>query len=416
MVWAIEYFKYYLCGKNFTELTDHRALLSVLKSHRSNKSYNSRLTRWIDRLSPFNFNIEDIPDTRMGLVDYISRQPNQKGKSITQYDKEFMVASISRIRDAITTLLSLKKNSIPKEHHTSKRQLKVNKTRVHSSKIAKSSAHTPNASNNSLTTLAKASNYNPQFISIFNCHANRLLKINTVTALQIQSQNSKLNLATNPSNNVNHITMSANESAQINPSTSPQTPRVTFRAQSTPNTNTSASINNTQASSSPEHRDIELSREKIFENNLNQLFTKSFLAVLTSKDAVLKEITDCVMQDDEARCKEVSQYIHSFWKDLHVKSGCLFVDERVAIPNSIKDTVLESIHMTHPGSWGMISLSQYAWWPYMHREILAKTSGCVLCTDIGKNLKPIIPKSKWHPHKLCQEPNEEFQIDFGGQN
>ena len=88
LVWAIEYFKYYLFGKNFTVLTDHRALLSVLKSHRSNKSYNSRLTRWIDRLLPFNFNIEHIPGTRMGLVDYISRQPNQKAKSITQYDEE----------------------------------------------------------------------------------------------------------------------------------------------------------------------------------------------------------------------------------------------------------------------------------------------------------------------------------------
>ena len=48
------------------------------------------------------------------------------------------------------------------------------------------------------------------------------------------------------------------------------------------------------------------------------------------------------------------------------------------------------------------------------REILAKASDCVPCTDIGKNLKPIIPKSKWYPHKACQEPNEEIQIDFGG--
>ena len=70
--------------------------------------------------------------------------------------------------------------------------------------------------------------------------------------------------------------------------------------------------------------------------------------------------------------------------------------------------------MTHPGSWGMISLSQYALWPYMHKEILAKTSDCVPCTDIGKNLKSIIPKSKWHLHRACQEPNEEIQIDFKG--
>ena len=95
VVWAIEYFKHYLFGKNFTVLTDHRALLSVLKSHCPNKSYNGRLTRWIDRLLPLDFNIEHIPRTRMGLVDYISRQPNQKAESITQYDEEFMVTTIS---------------------------------------------------------------------------------------------------------------------------------------------------------------------------------------------------------------------------------------------------------------------------------------------------------------------------------
>ena len=171
-------------------MTDHRALLSVLKSHRSNKSYNSRLTRWIDRFLTFDFNIDHVPGTRMGLVDYISRQPNQKAKNITQYDEEFMVATISRIRDAITTLFS-HSNKIPfqKQHHTSKCQLQVNKTRVHSCKVAKRSAHTPNASNNSLTTIAKVNNHNPKFISIYNCHANHFLKINTAPTPRIQSQN-----------------------------------------------------------------------------------------------------------------------------------------------------------------------------------------------------------------------------------
>ena len=106
--------------------------------------------------------------------------------------------------------------------------------------------------------------------------------------------------------------MSANESPRTHPPTSPQTPRVTIQTHSTPNMNTCSSFNNTQTSSSPETRDIELPLEEIFENNLNQLFTESFLAVLKGKDAVLKEIRDCVTQDDEARCKENSQYIHSF--------------------------------------------------------------------------------------------------------
>ena len=48
VVWSVEYFKYYLFGKSFTIITDHRALLSIMKEHRSTKSYNSRLTRWVD--------------------------------------------------------------------------------------------------------------------------------------------------------------------------------------------------------------------------------------------------------------------------------------------------------------------------------------------------------------------------------
>ena len=290
---------------------------------------------------PFDFNIEHIPGTRMGLVDYISRQPNQKANRITQYDEEFMVATISRIRNAMTSFFR-HSNKIPfhKRHTTSKYKLQVNKTRVHSCKLAKISTHNSNAANNPFTTRAQVNNYYSKFISNFNCHANHLIKTNTALALQIQSQNFNCNSTANPEQKVHHITMSANESSQNSPAASPQTPRVTFRTHSTPIAKTSASNNNTQTSPSPENRDIELSREEIFENNLNQLFTKSFLAVLTSKDAVLKEIRGCVIQNDEARCKEVSPYVHSFWKDLHVKSGCLFVDQRVAIPNSIKEAIL----------------------------------------------------------------------------
>ena len=51
-----------------------------MKENRSNKSYNSRLTRWIDRLLSFQFDIENLPGAKIGLVDYISRQPYQKAQ------------------------------------------------------------------------------------------------------------------------------------------------------------------------------------------------------------------------------------------------------------------------------------------------------------------------------------------------
>ena len=96
-------------------------------------------------------------------------------------------------------------------------------------------------------------------------------------------------------------------------------------------------------------------------------------------------------------------------EDLHVRSGCVCVDDRVAIPHSIQEAVLESLHLTQPGSWGMITLGQYAFWPYTHREILNKAAQCKHCTDIGKDFEP-----KWKPLLNCSEPNEEIQIDFDG--
>ena len=114
---------------------------------------------------------------------------------------------------------------------------------------------------------------------------------------------------------------------------------------------------------------------------------KKLLAILTGKDAILKEVRDCVIRDDPDRLREISPYIFLYWRDLCVKHGCVCLDERIAIPKAIKDAVLEDIHSTHPGSFAVLSLAQNIWWPNIHRDILAKASECKDCTEIGKNLK-----------------------------
>ena len=45
---------------------------------------------------------------------------------------------------------------------------------------------------------------------------------------------------------------------------------------------------------------------------------------------------------------------------------------------------------------------------------MAKASKSKTCTDIGKNLKSVIPHRKWATLPKCVEPNHEIQIDFGG--
>ena len=98
VVWSIQYFKNYIYCTKFSIITDHRALLSILKEHRSNKSYNSRLLRWVDRLLPYQFKIELLPGAKVGLVDYISRKPYQPAKRFSKNDEEILVATLSRIQ------------------------------------------------------------------------------------------------------------------------------------------------------------------------------------------------------------------------------------------------------------------------------------------------------------------------------
>ena len=75
-----------------------------MKKHRSNKPYYF-LILWVDQILAFNFNIERIPIVKMGLFDYISRQPNQGAKVTYKCRKELAVATITRICGLIVAII-----------------------------------------------------------------------------------------------------------------------------------------------------------------------------------------------------------------------------------------------------------------------------------------------------------------------
>ena len=106
VVWAVDRFKHYLLGKEFVIATDHKALTSALGEHRSNKTYQSRLTRWVDRLLPYQFTITHIPGRDMSIVDYLSREPNGEPWPESELDERFVVTSIESFHKALDCLSS----------------------------------------------------------------------------------------------------------------------------------------------------------------------------------------------------------------------------------------------------------------------------------------------------------------------
>ena len=89
VVWSVEHFKKYAYGGLFGIVSDHKALRSVLKSNKGNKTYSSRLTRWVDKLLPFDFAFLHTPGRTLGMADYLSRHPSEYEGAVAKAEDLF---------------------------------------------------------------------------------------------------------------------------------------------------------------------------------------------------------------------------------------------------------------------------------------------------------------------------------------
>ena len=101
VVWAVDRYTHYLLSKTFTIATDHKALTSALDENKSNKTYQSRLTRWVDRLCPYQFKRVYIPGRVMGIVNYLLCGPYNDLWPESELDERFVVATINSFHEAL---------------------------------------------------------------------------------------------------------------------------------------------------------------------------------------------------------------------------------------------------------------------------------------------------------------------------
>ena len=76
IAWAINKCRHFLLGANFTVLTDHRPLVGVFKK-RDNDT-NARLSRWLERVTAYNFCVEWVEGKTHYIADALSRAPCSK--------------------------------------------------------------------------------------------------------------------------------------------------------------------------------------------------------------------------------------------------------------------------------------------------------------------------------------------------
>ena len=138
---------------------------------------------------------------------------------------------------------------------------------------------------------------------------------------------------------------------------------------------------------SPDKDDRPTKVDSQLDKAIRDVISSTLNAAMTNRDSVLREIRYCITQGDELRCKAVSRQIHPHWKQLSVNDGCILLDNRLTIPNAMKDAVIDVLHATHPGAWGMTKLANRLWWPFINRDLIKKSKTCRTCTELGKTLK-----------------------------
>ena len=140
-----------------------------------------------------------------------------------------------------------------------------------------------------------------------------------------------------------------------------------------------------------------------------------FLAAATRRDRNLSPLLNMIRQQKWDNVKQCyGPYFYNVRHRLSVRDGILLYDDRVVIPKQLRPTMMDALHLTHPGQGGMIEAAKHVWYPYLHRDIVATAQNCKNCREKGKNLKVISGKKHYTTLDAVVEPNEEIQLGFAG--
>ena len=119
----------------------------------------------------------------------------------------------------------------------------------------------------------------------------------------------------------------------------------------------------------------------LFRQRLQRVLGVRFIAAVTRKDQNLRPLINFVKKRDwEAIKASYGQYWHNIRIRLHVREDCPLIDERVVISTQLRQTVLDSLLLTHPGSAAMLDLSNHVWFPHIHRAIVQMAQNYKRCT------------------------------------
>ncbi|XP_055589748.1 uncharacterized protein K02A2.6-like [Uranotaenia lowii] len=99
----------------------------------------------------------------------------------------------------------------------------------------------------------------------------------------------------------------------------------------------------------------------------------------------------------------------AFKKELGIMEGIVIRDERIILPQSLRNKALDIAHRGHPGVIAMRKiLREKVWWPYMDRDVTNKVQECAGCAAVSSQFPPEPMTRK----EIPERPWQDIAIDF----
>ncbi|XP_032078769.1 uncharacterized protein K02A2.6-like [Thamnophis elegans] len=147
-------------------------------------------------------------------------------------------------------------------------------------------------------------------------------------------------------------------------------------------------------------------------DDLNLPISAADIARLSARDQVISRALDWVRRGwPKDPVDPIFLPFKSWLPELSVQCGCLLWGHRVVVPAPLRTTVLQQLHLAHPGIVQMKALGRsYVWWPKLDQDIAAHVAGCPKCQG-AQALPPKAEPRTWEPPS---SPWSRIHIDFAG--
>ena len=129
------------------------------------------------------------------------------------------------------------------------------------------------------------------------------------------------------------------------------------------------------------------------------------------RDPILSTVHRLTLNGWPQRHTNVPRIARNYWDfrdELSIDDDLLMKGERVVIPTSCRDSIMEDLHKSHEGINKAMSLARTCvYWPGMEADITDYIKRCLTCIDSSN-----LPVETLHPHEVPPGPWVKVGMDF----